>query len=140
LNLTAILMFFVFVALTLAITWWAALRTHTRADFYAAGKNIGGLQNGLAIAGDFMSAATFLGISALVYSAGMDGMLFVLGGTLGWAVILLLVAETAATSASTPFGRGASAWRRGSVRTMSAVARSRWPFLTCWPRWSGPGR
>lgn len=121
-NITAILMFFVFVALTLAITWWAALRTHTRADFYAAGKNIGGLQNGLAIAGDFMSAATFLGISALVYSAGMDGMLFVLGGTLGWAVILLLVAERLRNLGKYTFS-DVVAYRleRGSVRTMSAV-------------------
>ncbi|HLF31777.1 MAG TPA: cation/acetate symporter ActP [Xanthomonadales bacterium] len=121
-NITAILMFFVFVALTLAITWWAALRTHTRADFYAAGKNIGGLQNGLAIAGDFMSAATFLGISALVYSAGMDGMLFVLGGTLGWAVILLLVAERLRNLGKYTFS-DVVAFRleRGSVRTMSAV-------------------
>lgn len=121
-NLTAILMFFVFVALTLAITWWAALRTHTRADFYAAGKNIGGLQNGLAIAGDFMSAATFLGISALVYSAGMDGMLFVLGGTLGWAVILLLVAERLRNLGKYTFS-DVVVYRleRGSVRTMSAV-------------------
>jgi cation/acetate symporter len=122
LNITAILMFLVFVALTLAITWWAALRTHTRADFYAAGTAIGGFQNGLAIAGDFMSAATFLGISALVYSTGMDGMLFVLGGTLGWAVILLLVAERLRNLGKYTFS-DVVAYRleRGSVRTMSAV-------------------
>lgn len=121
-NSNAILMFFVFVALTLAITWWAALRTHTRADFYAAGKTIGGLQNGLAMAGDFMSAATFLGITALVYSAGMDGMLFVLGGTLGWAVILLLVAERLRNLGQYTFSDVvAFRLQRGSVRTMSAV-------------------
>ena len=92
-NISAIAMFFVFVIITLGITWWAAKHTKTRSDFYAAGKSIGGLQNGLAIAGDFMSAATFLGVTALVYSTGMDGMLFVIGGTIGWAVVLLLVAE-----------------------------------------------
>ena len=92
-NISAIAMFFVFVIITLGITWWAAKHTKTRSDFYAAGRSIGGLQNGLAIAGDFMSAATFLGVTALVYSTGMDGMLFVIGGTLGWAVVLLLVAE-----------------------------------------------
>lgn len=121
-NINAILMFFVFVALTLAITWWAALRTHTRADFYAAGKSIGGVQNGLAIAGDFMSAATFLGVTALVYTTGMDAMLFVIGGTLGWAVILLLVAERLRNLGKYTFS-DVVAFRleRGSVRTMSAV-------------------
>jgi len=92
-NITAISMFFLFVGITLAITIWASRRTKTRSDFYAAGNSIGGLQNGLAIAGDFMSAATFLGVTALVYSTGMDAILFIIGGTLGWAVILLLVAE-----------------------------------------------
>jgi cation/acetate symporter len=122
LNSNAILMFFVFVALTLGITWWAALRTRTRADFYAAGKGIGGLQNGLAIAGDFMSAATFLGITALVYAAGMDGMLFVLGGTLGWAVILLMMAERLRNLGKYTFSDVvAFRLRRGPVRTLSAV-------------------
>jgi cation/acetate symporter len=122
LNINAIVMFFIFVALTLAITWWAALRTHTRTDFYAAGKAIGGLQNGLAIAGDFLSAATFLGITALVYVAGMDAMLFVLGGTLGWAVILLMVAERLRNLGTYTFS-DVAAFRleRGSVRTMSAL-------------------
>lgn len=121
-NITAILMFFVFICLTLAITWWAALRTRTRSDFYAAGKSIGGLQNGLAIAGDYLSAATFLGITALVYSAGLDGMLFVIGGTLGWSVVLLLVAERLRNLGKYTFS-DAIAFRleRGSVRTMSAV-------------------
>jgi cation/acetate symporter len=121
-NITAILMFFVFICLTLAITWWAALRTRTRSDFYAAGKSIGGLQNGLAIAGDYLSAATFLGITALVYSAGLDGMLFVIGGTLGWSVVLLLVAERLRNLGKYTFS-DAIAFRleRGSVGTMSAV-------------------
>ncbi len=92
-NVSAVSMFFLFVGVTLGITWWAALRTKTRSDFYAAGKSIGGFQNGLAIAGDFMSAATFLGVTALVYSTGLDAMLFVIGGTLGWAVVLFLIAE-----------------------------------------------
>jgi cation/acetate symporter len=122
LNINAILMFFAFVSLTLAITWWAALRTHTRSDFYAAGKGIGGLQNGLAIAGDFMSAATFLGITALVYTGGMDGMLFVLGGTLGWAVILLMMAERLRNLGKYTFSDVvAFRLQRGPVRTMSAV-------------------
>ena len=73
LNYTAILMFLAFVVATLGITYWAAKRTKTTKDFYAAGGGITGFQNGLAIAGDYMSAASFLGISALVYSAAMTG-------------------------------------------------------------------
>ena len=122
LNITAIAMFFVFIAITLAITFWAASRTRTRSDFYAAGSSIGGLQNGLAIAGDFMSAATFLGVTALVYSTGMDAMLFVIGGTLGWSVILLLVAERLRNLGQYTFS-DVVAFRleHKPVRTMSAI-------------------
>lgn len=121
-NVTAIIMFFLFVGITLAITVWAAKRTKTRSDFYAAGESIGGLQNGLAIAGDFMSAATFLGVTALVYSTGMDAMLFIIGGTLGWAVILLLVAERLRNLGRYTFS-DVVAFRleRKSVTTMSAI-------------------
>jgi cation/acetate symporter len=90
---TAIAMFAIFVGLTLWITWWAARRTRTTRDFYAAGGQITGLQNGLAIAGDYMSAASFLGISALVYSSGFDGLLYSIGFLVGWPVILFLLAE-----------------------------------------------
>src|SRR5580704_17555379 len=69
-NWTAIIIFAGFVLLTLGITYWAAQRTRTAKDFYAAGGGVSGLQNGLAIAGDYMSAASFLGISALVYTSG----------------------------------------------------------------------
>ena len=121
-NTTAIAMFFVFITITLFITFWAASRTRTRADFYAAGSSIGGFQNGLAIAGDFMSAATFLGVTALVYSTGMDAMLFVIGGTLGWSVILLLVAERLRNLGKYTFS-DVVAFRleRKPVRTMSAI-------------------
>ena len=121
-NVTAIIMFFLFVGITLGITVWASKRTKTRSDFYAAGKSIGGMQNGLAIAGDFMSAATFLGVTALVYSTGLDGMLFIIGGTLGWAVILLLVAERLRNLGQYTFS-DVVAFRleRKPVRTMSAV-------------------
>ena len=71
-NWTAIVMFLVFVAVTLVITYWAAARTKTAKDFYAAGGGITGFQNGLAIAGDYMSAASFLGISALVYASRLS--------------------------------------------------------------------
>ncbi|MEE8495635.1 MAG: sodium/solute symporter [Xanthomonadales bacterium] len=122
LNIIAIGMFLVFIAITLAITFWAASRTRTRSDFYAAGSSIGGFQNGLAIAGDFMSAATFLGVTALVYSTGMDAMLFVIGGTLGWSVILLLIAERLRNLGRYTFS-DVVAFRleRKPVRTMSAI-------------------
>ena len=93
LNITAIAMFFAFVALTLYITYRAAMGTKTASDFYAAGGGITGLQNGLAIAGDYMSAASFLGISALVYSSGFDGLIYSIGFLVGWPIVLFLIAE-----------------------------------------------
>ena len=93
LNLTAILMFLAFVALTLGITYWASRRTQSRADFYTAGGGITGFQNGLAIAGDYMSAASFLGISALVFGSGFDGLIYSIGFLVGWPVIMFLIAE-----------------------------------------------
>jgi len=93
LNISAIIMFLVFVAGTLGITYWAAKRTKTAKDFYTAGGGITGFQNGLAIAGDYMSAASFLGISALVYGAGFDGLIYSIGFLVGWPLILFLVSE-----------------------------------------------
>lgn len=93
LNWHAIMMFFVFVAGTLMITYWAARRTRSASDFYAAGGGITGFQNGLAIAGDYMSAASFLGISAMVYEKGYDGLIYSMGFLVGWPIILFLVAE-----------------------------------------------
>lgn len=92
-NVTAIAMFFIFVAATLGITFWAARRTKSTKDFYAAGGSITGLQNGLAIAGDFMSAASFLGISGLVFASGFDGLIYSIGFLVGWPIILFLLAE-----------------------------------------------
>ena len=92
-NYQAIIMFVVFVAATLGITYWASKRTRSRNDYYTAGGNITGFQNGLAMAGDFMSAASFLGISALVYTSGYDGLIYSLGFLVGWPMILFLIAE-----------------------------------------------
>lgn len=92
-NWTAIVMFLAFVAGTLGITYWAARRTRSADEFYAAGSRISGMQNGFAIAGDFMSAATFLGVSAFVFSAGFDGLIYAIGGTMGWPIILFLMAD-----------------------------------------------
>src|SRR5215472_5402002 len=93
LNVSAIIMFFIFVAATLGITKWAASRTRSAADFYAAGGGITGFQNGLASAGDYMSAASFLGISGLVFSSGFDGLIYSVGWLVGWPIVLFLIAE-----------------------------------------------
>jgi len=92
-NVPAIAMFVLFVALTLAITYWAAKRTKTATDYYAAGNAITGTQNGLAIAGDILSAATLLGISSLIYGKGYDGFLYCIALLVGFPVILFLMAE-----------------------------------------------
>jgi cation/acetate symporter len=92
-NWTAILMFGVFVAATLWITKWASQRTKSAADFYTAGGGITGFQNGLAIAGDFMSAASFLGISAAVMTSGYDGLIYSIGFLVGWPILTFLMAE-----------------------------------------------
>jgi len=92
-NWTAIVMFAVFVLATLWITKWAASRTKSAADFYTAGGGITGFQNGLAIAGDYMSAASFLGISAAVMATGYDGLIYSIGFLVGWPVITFLMAE-----------------------------------------------
>jgi cation/acetate symporter len=92
-NWTAIVMFGIFVAGTLWITKWAASKTKSAADFYNAGGGITGFQNGLAIAGDYMSAASFLGISGLVFANGFDGLIFSIGWLVGWPVITFLMAE-----------------------------------------------
>lgn len=93
LNIPAITMFAIFVAATIGITYWASRRTRTASDFYVAGNSVTGLQNGMAIAGDYMSAASFLGISALVFSSGFDGLIYSIGFLVGWPIMLFLVAE-----------------------------------------------
>ncbi len=92
-NWTAITMFGVFVAATMFITKWAAAKTKSAADFYTGGGGITGFQNGLAIAGDYMSAASFLGISAAVMVSGFDGLIYSIGFLVGWPVVTFLMAE-----------------------------------------------
>ncbi|MDU9394120.1 cation acetate symporter [Pseudomonas sp. zfem002] len=93
LNLDAIGMFMLFVFATLLITWWASRRTHSTHDFYTAGGGISGFQNGLAIAGDYMSASTLLGVSSLVFAKGYDGFIYVTGFFIGWPILTFLMAE-----------------------------------------------
>ena len=93
LNIPAVIMFFVFIVATMGITKWAASKTKSASDFYTAGGGITGFQNGLAIAGDYMSAASFLGISGMIYLNGFDGIIYAIGFLVGWPIILFLMAE-----------------------------------------------
>lgn len=93
LNIPAVVMFLIFVTATLGITYWASKKMRSTSDYYVAGGGITGFQNGLAIAGDYMSAASFLGISGLVYLSGYDGLIYSIGFLIGWPLILFLVAE-----------------------------------------------
>jgi cation/acetate symporter len=92
-NAVAMAFFFGFIAITLGITYWAARRTRTTEEFYAAGRTITPGQNGLALAGDYMSAASFLGIAGLVSTTGFDGLIYSTGWLVGWPVVLFLIAE-----------------------------------------------
>ena len=88
-NINAVIMFFIFIVGTMGITKWAASKTKSASDFYTAGGGISGFQNGLAIAGDYMSAASFLGISGMIFLHGFDGMIYAIGFLVGWPIILL---------------------------------------------------
>lgn len=92
-NPTAIAGFLIFVSATLLITYWASRRTKTTEHFYAAGRSITGFQNGLALAGDYMSAASFLGIAGLVALSGFDGLIYSIGFLVGWPIVMFLIAE-----------------------------------------------
>jgi cation/acetate symporter len=92
-TLSAILFFLVIVALTLAVTYWAARRTKSTSEFFAAGRSVSALQNGLALGGDYMSAASFLGITGLVALRGYDGMIYATGWLVGWPALMFLIAE-----------------------------------------------
>lgn len=92
-NPLAIAFFLLFVFSSLVITFWAARRTKSTAAFYTAGGNISGFQNGLALAGDFMSAASFLGIAGLVALNGFDGLIYSIGFLVGWPIVMFLIAE-----------------------------------------------
>lgn len=121
LNVSAIVMFIAFVGATMCITYWASKRNTSTADFYTAGGSISGFQNGLAIAGDYMSAASFLGISALVFSSGYDGLIYSIGFLVGWPVILFLIAERLRNLGKYTFADVASyRLKQKEIRTLSA--------------------
>src|SRR3954447_17824388 len=92
-NTTALVAFGVVVAITLGITYWASKRTRTATEFWAAGRGITGVQNGFAIAGDYMSAASLLGIAGLIFLFGFDGFLYCVGFLVAFLAVLFLLAE-----------------------------------------------
>jgi cation/acetate symporter len=110
-NWIAIGMFLLIVLATLVITYRSAGSTKSKAGFYSAGHAITPLPNGLAIAGDFLSAAAFLGISALVYANGFDGLIYALGFLTGWPIVLFLMSERMRNLGSYTFA-DAAAWRQ----------------------------
>jgi len=118
-----ITLFLIFVAITLAITVWASRQTKTATDFYAGGRSFSGFQNGMAIGGDYMSAASFLGIAGLIALYGYDGFLYSIGFLVAWLVALLLVAELLRNSGKyTMADVLAFRMRQRPVRTAAAVS------------------
>jgi len=122
LNITAVVIFLLFVLFTLGITYRAARQTKSASDFYAAGGGITAGQNGLAIAGDYMSAASFLGISGLVFSNGFDGLIYSIGFLVGWPIVLFTIAERLRNLGKFTFA-DVAAFRldQTSIRVLSAI-------------------
>jgi cation/acetate symporter len=122
LNIAAVATFAAFMVLTLLITTWAARRTRSRKDYYAAGGEIGPIQNGFAIAGDTMSAASFLGLVGLIYVIGFDAIYFIVSLLVSWLVVLIVIAERLRNLGSYTFA-DAIAYRLSlvPVRIMSAT-------------------
>lgn len=124
----AIAFFGIFIAITLGITWWAARRTRTAEHFYAAGRSVTAGQNGFALAGDYMSAASFLGIAGLVSTSGFDGLIYSTGWLVGWPIVLFLIAEPLRNLGRYTFADVVAA-RLNPVPVRSAQPAGRWPPL-----------
>jgi len=121
-TLPAIGFFFLIVAVTLVITYWAARKTKTSSEFYAAGRSVSALQNGFALAGDYMSAASFLGISGMVALKGYDGMIYATGWLVGWPALMFLIAEPLRNLGKFTFADVvAFRLRQGPVRIAAAI-------------------
>ena len=122
-NAIAIVAFLGFVLITLGITWWAARKTRTSAEFFAAGGNVSAVQNGFALAGDYMSAASFLGIAGLVSLSGFDGLIYSIGFLVGWPLITFLIAEPLRNLGTYTFADVvAFRLRQGPVRVTAAIS------------------
>ena len=134
-NGTAVAIFACVLAITLGITYWASRRTSSATEFWAAGRGITGAQNGFAIAGDYMSAASFLGISGLIALNGYDGFLYSIGFLVAWLVALLLVAELLRNSGRyTMADQLAYRMKQRPVRTAAATVGT----SPCWSVLSSP--
>ncbi len=122
LNWVSVSFFIAFVGSTLALTYWAAKKTKTAKEFYAAGRSITGFQNGLALAGDYMSAASFLGIAGMVALSGYDGLIYSVGFLVGWPICLFLIAEPLRNLGKFTFADVvAYRLRPGPIRTAAAA-------------------
>ena len=138
-NAIAIAFFGLFIVLSLGITVWASRRTRTADHFYAAGRSVTAFQNGLALAGDYMSAASFLGIAGLVAVSGFDGLIYSIGFLVGWPIVMFLIAEPlrnlVATRSRTSSRCGCARRRFASPRRLAGWRSSRFISLR---RWSAP--
>ncbi|MFA5869328.1 MAG: hypothetical protein WC941_06465 [Candidatus Bathyarchaeia archaeon] len=119
----AFLLFAVIVGVTLAISFWAARRVKTSSHYYVAGGGVKWLMNGIAFAGDYLSAASFLGIAGLIAFSGFDGFMYSIGFLAGWIVALLLVAEPLRRMGKYTFGDAlVSTFKSKRVRLAAAVS------------------
>ncbi|HLZ63532.1 MAG TPA: cation acetate symporter, partial [Ktedonosporobacter sp.] len=122
-EIQTLVMFGIIVLITLGITFWAARRNKNTTEFYAAGRKISGLQNGIAVAGDYLSAASFLGIASLIAFYGYDGFMYSVGFLVAYLTVLLLIAEPLRnTGKFTMADVLASRLRQKSVRTVAAIS------------------
>src|SRR5437879_1148927 len=122
-ELQTLIMFGVIVLITLVITFWASRRTRTTTEFYAAGRRISGFQNGLAVAGDYMSAASFLGIAGLIAFFGYDGFMYSVGFLVAYLTVLFLVAEPLRNTGKFTMADVLTfRLRNRSVRTVAAIS------------------
>lgn len=121
-NPAAIILFLAFVALTMVVTRWASRRTRTAEDFLAAGHAVSAKQNGMALAGDFVAAAGFLGIAGFVSLSGFDGLIYAIGGVIGWPIMMFLLAEPLRNMGQYTFA-DVLAFRTGnsSIRVIAAL-------------------
>jgi len=122
-EVQTLIMFAIIVLITLGITLWASRRNKTTTEFYAAGRQIGGVQNGVAVAGDYMSAASFLGIAGLIAFNGYDGFMYSVGWLVAYLTVLLIIAEPLRnTGKFTMADVLAFRLRKKSVRTVAAIS------------------
>lgn len=121
-NLASILTFVLILGASLLITWQAGRRTRSSSEFYAASHSVGGFSNGLAIAGDHLSAGTLLGVTAVIYTDGYDGLIYMTGGAVGYPLLMCLLAERLRNLGSYTFVDVLSArFREASIRVLAAT-------------------